>query len=332
MDTERTFTPTQERFISIHRARKRVRFKPLMPLQAPDLSGMTDLHLHCSVGYQNDALETVKFASQCRMRAVLMKTYNQMKDPYTGRAVKALQTQLNEWCATQGITPTIVKAGYIYYHAPKEPDLKLLRTNLEEGVHSVWLPFANALRSYMVIGPQPDSKPLSREEGLAKGGLIIIDDNGELKPEFRGAIELIAEFNGALHFGHRFLEEIIAAARYGQKCGIKRMVVDHPFNPFIDLTHTSMRTLTPFGVKFNFTYNEISPVGGVDPKDIVDTIHEIGPEHFTLSSDAGDYLFPNSVECVRILHETLYCYGLTDDELKICGSKNGSFILGIDAA
>ena len=61
----------------------------------------------------------------------------------------------------------------------------------------------------------------------------------------------------------------------------------------------------------------------------VDVLAEVS-ELSSLSSDAGDYLFPSSVECVRLLHETLRCYGLTDEEIQICGSKNGSYILGVD--
>lgn len=328
-DLRRTFSPPRDRFVSIHRARKKVRFKELIPPQSPDLEGMTDLHLHCSTGYQNEAFATVQFAARCGMKGLMMKTYKQMKNPYTARDVAELQTRLDAWCSAEGLKAPVIKAGYIYCHAPKEPDLKLLKQNLDEGVQGVWFPFANALRSYMVIGPQPDSLPLSREEALAKGGLIIIDDNGELKPEFKGAIELIAEYDRSLHFGHRFHEEIYAAAKYGQQCGITRMIVDHPFSPFIDMTWEAMRTLIDYGVKFNFTYNEISPVGGVDPQDVADTIREIGVQHFTLSSDAGDYLFPSSVECVRLLHETLRCYGLTDEDIRIAGSVNGSYILGL---
>ena len=52
-------------------------------------------------------------------------------------------------------------------------------------------------------------------------------------------------------------------------------------------------------VYLNFTYDEISPLLGVDPFDMYKAIRSIGVEHVTLSSDCGEPLFPNSVERMR---------------------------------
>ena len=49
------------------------------------------------------------------------------------------------------------------------------------------------------------------------------------------------------------------------------------------------------GIWLNFPYDELSPLLGVDPARMYDAIRAVGPEHFTLSSDAGEPLFPNLV-------------------------------------
>ena len=46
----------------------------------------------------------------------------------------------------------------------------------------------------------------------------------------------------------------------------------------------------------NFTFDELSPLLGIDPANMYKAIRTVGPEHCTLSSDAGEPLFPNSVE------------------------------------
>ena len=171
--------------------------------------------------------------------------------------------------------------------------------------------------------------PFSVGEAVDRGGLLIVDDNGELKPEFRTVIDLVAEHERALFFGHRTHEELYAAARYAHSCGIRRMAVDHPFSPFIDLSIADMQALAAYGVKFNFTYNEISPVVGVDPQAMVDAIRTVGAEHFTIGSDAGDLIFPNSVECMRLMATTLLAYGLSAAQLQQVGSDNGAFLMGL---
>jgi hypothetical protein len=54
----------------------------------------------------------------------------------------------------------------------------------------------------------------------------------------------------------------------------------------------------------------------------------VGPEHCTLSSDAGEPLFPNSVECMRMMRGYMRAFGLTDDEVRLVSTTNPAFICG----
>jgi hypothetical protein len=56
-----------------------------------------------------------------------------------------------------------------------------------------------------------------------------------------------------------------------------------------------MKQLAKIGIYMNFTYDEPSAVG-VDPALMYEAVRAIGVEHTILSSDAGEPLFPNSVE------------------------------------
>ena len=77
-------------------------------------------------------------------------------------------------------------------------------------------------------------------------------------------------------------------------------MIDHPFSPFLNVSPEMMKELSPVGIFFNFTWDELSPLLGVDPQIMYNTIRDVGPEHFTLSSDAGEPLFPDSVEAMRL--------------------------------
>ena len=59
-------------------------------------------------------------------------------------------------------------------------------------------------------------------------------------------------------------------------------------------------------------------------------IKTAGPEHCTLSSDAGDPVFPNSVESLRLLLGAMIAFGCTPEEMKLMTSANPAFIVGLD--
>ena len=81
-------------------------------------------------------------------------------------------------------------------------------------------------------------------------------------------------------------------ADFSQKIGFKKGVVDHPFSPFVNLTIEEMKEAGAAGLWLNFTFDELSPLLGIDPANMYKAIRTVGPEHCTLSSDAGEPLFP----------------------------------------
>jgi hypothetical protein len=48
----------------------------------------------------------------------------------------------------------------------------------------------------------------------------------------------------------------------------------------------------------------------------------------TLSSDAGEPLFPNTVEALRLLRAHMHAFGLTEDEVDEVSSVNPGKLLG----
>jgi hypothetical protein len=113
-----------------------------------------------------------------------------------------------------------------------------------------------------------------------------------------------------------------------RRLGVTKAVIDHPFSPFIDLSLDQMRELTSAGVTMNFTYDEISPLLGVDPARMCETILALGTAHVTLSSDAGEPLFPNTVEAMRLLRAHMRAFGLSDEQVHETSSVNPSRIVG----
>ena len=144
----------------------------------------------------------------------------------------------------------------------------------------------------------------------------------------REIVRICAEKGVALFFGHATHKEIYKLAEEVNKVGLDRAVIDHPFSPFLNVSVDQMKELSEVGILFNFTYDELSPLLGVDPQLMYNAIREVGPEHFTLSSDAGEPLFPDSVESMRLIRGYMEAFGLTEDELYTVCTRNPSKVVG----
>jgi hypothetical protein len=114
-----------------------------------------------------------------------------------------------------------------------------------------------------------------------------------------------------------------------EKAGLKRAVIDHPFSPFLNVSPEMMKEICGTGVLFNFTWDELSPLLGVDPQIMYNTIRDVGVKHFTLSSDAGEPLFPDSVEAMRLVRGYMEAFGLNQDELYTVCTKNPAKVVGL---
>jgi len=66
------------------------------------------------------------------------------------------------------------------------------------------------------------------------------------------------------------------------------------------------------------------------PANMYKAIRTVGPAHCTLSSDAGEPLFPNSVESLRLLRGYMSAFGCTEDEIYTMSTANPAFIVGLN--
>jgi len=77
------------------------------------------------------------------------------------------------------------------------------------------------------------------------------------------------------------------------------------------------------------TSEERSPLLGVHPQIMYNTIREVGVEYFTLPSDAGELLFPDSVEAMRLVRGYMEAFGLNQDKLYTAYTKNTVKVVGL---
>ena len=327
-------TPTRERCLTSYAARTQYRPGEIHPPHIK-VKDAIDIHCHAHEGQQNP-YDLARRASLAEMKGILFKSIVG-SDP--AATVRSVQDDVNRWAEKERVEPVRCWAGYVCGRQMEPVSAQTVREMIDGGVIAIWLPVFTHANTMATVGTYRrfvDSAkatgwvgPLPWEEAL-KLGHYSLDDDGELKSEVREIVRICADKGAALFFGHATHKEIYKLAEEVVKVGLRRAVIDHPFSPFLNVSPEQMRELSAAGIFFNFTWDELSPLLGVDPQIMYNTIRAVGPEHFTLSSDAGEPLFPDSVEAMRLVRGYMEAFGLTQDELYTVCTRNPAKVVGLE--
>lgn len=330
-------TPTHERCVTSYPVRRSYAPGVQFPPEISTVSNMIDIHCHAHAG-QQDALALAKYASRSGMGGLLFKTITDWKNP--APCVAKIKTDLARWAETEGIEPIQCWAGAMLAPGNENVTAAYARLQIDAGCIALWLPVFNHANTYHKVGgrliwwdpnadPKAHSAPLPWDEALRRGHYMI-NESGKLDPEIRDIVRLCADRGVALFFGHATHPEIYALAEEVERLGFRRAVIDHPFSPFVDLSIAQMTDMARANILLNFTFDELSPLLGVDPAKMYEAMRTVGPGHFTLSSDAGEPLFPDSVECMRLVSGYMEAFGLTPEELRTVTVDNPRRVVGLN--
>jgi hypothetical protein len=335
MEAVVTPDPTKARYVKSYEIRRAFADEVQYPPVVSGVRDAIDIHCHAHEG-QQDALAVAKHASKNGMRGILYKTI--VGRERAAEAVRDVQEELNRWCEAEDVEPITCWAGFNVAPGTAPPSLERTREALDSGVACVWMPVFMHANTWLHVGGRRDvfdasagpneiTPPLPWGEALEHGHYLL-DEHGRLKPVIRDIMHLVADRGVALSLGHATHEEIWALVEEIEKLGFQQAFADHPFSPFVDLSVDEMKQLAGAGVYMNFTFDEISPLLGVDPNRMYEAIRAIGVEHVTLSSDCGEPLFPNSVEGLRLVLTHMRAFGLTAAEMREVSRTNPESILG----
>src|SRR5206468_12399627 len=111
----------------------------------------------------------------------------------------------------------------------------------------------------------------------------------------------------------------------------RQAFIDHPYGPQVGLELEDLAPFAAAGIHLNFTYDELSPLLGVDPEVMMTAIRTVGPEHFTLSSDGGNPLLPGAVDALSTLVRYALAYGMSEAEVHQMTVDNPRQVLGLAA-
>jgi Family of unknown function (DUF6282) len=277
--------------------------------QENPLAGVIDIHVHCapdSTPRSIDAIDLARLAAQRGMRGLVLKNHYQ---------------------------PTASLAYIVRKEVPGIEIFGGVDLNLSVGGMN---PFAVEHMAATTGGygrfvwmSTFDSEAQVRYSKQARP-FVRVAQNGQLLPETRQVIAVIAKHNLVMATGHTSAEEALLLIREARAQGVKHMVVTHAMLQPIHMSDAQMVEAAKMGAYIEFVYNGL--IGSYKEstfQDYARAIRSVGVEHCILSSDMGQPGNPLHPDGLIALFDGLRKEGITQAEIDRMAKENPARVLGL---
>jgi uncharacterized NAD-dependent epimerase/dehydratase family protein len=272
-----------------------------------DLGGLIDMHIHTAPDVRPrycDDVEAAREAKEAGLRAILIKSHVTLTADRAAIAEKVVggirvfgSLALNK--SVGGLNPAAVEVA------------------LKMGAKEIWMPTLSAAHEL-------------RQKGK-DGGITILTENGEIRPEIYEIVDLVHQADAILATGHISVEESVALVRLAHERGLRKIVVTHPDAPFIRMPAGTQAEIVGKGVFFERCYVNTTPAVdcAVTVQEIAATIRQVGVESTVLTTDFGQAINPAPVEGMRDYLAKLTAEGFNLDEIRCMAGQNPAFLLDL---
>jgi hypothetical protein len=160
---------------------------------------------------------------------------------------------------------------------------------------------------------------------------VAVSKGGELLPEVKEVIAIVAKRRLTLETGHSSPAECLAIVREARRQGVDRIVVTHAMLAPIGMSIPEMLEAAKLGAYLEFVYNGvIGPNKEFEIGDYVKAIRAVGARSSILASDlgqAGNPLHPDGLEA---FFSALRKAGISQAEIDLMAKSNPAKVLGLD--
>ena len=159
---------------------------------------------------------------------------------------------------------------------------------------------------------------------------VSVSRGGQLLPEVRQVIALIAKHDLILATGHSAAAEGLLLLEEARRQGVRRMVVTHAMNPPISMTVAQMKQAVALGARIEFVGSTMrEPAADARVARFADAIRAIGPANSILSSDLGQAGNPLPPDGFGEFLVALRAKGFTEAEVATMAKENPARLLGL---
>jgi hypothetical protein len=159
---------------------------------------------------------------------------------------------------------------------------------------------------------------------------VSVVRNGQLLPEVKQVISIIAKNNLVLATGHIAPEESLMLLREARAQGADRMVVTHALMAPVLMGIPQMQEAARLGAFIEFVGGSVTGAGAAERLDqFADAIRKVGPDSCILSSDLGqrgNALPPDGFGAFLV---AMRARGFTEQQIARMSKQNPARLLGL---
>ncbi len=159
---------------------------------------------------------------------------------------------------------------------------------------------------------------------------VSVTRNGELLPETKAVISVIARHGLVLATGHVSASEVLMLLREGRQQGVQHMVVTHAMNAPILMDVQQMQEAARLGAFVEFTGSTLANADAAARIErYADAIRKVGPQFCILSSDLGQKGNPLPPDGFGEFLATMLARGFTEQEIGRMTKQNPARLLSL---
>src|SRR5215467_13572549 len=208
-----------------------------LPALAQSLTGVIDIHVHAdpdSLPRSIDAIDLAKLAKQRGMRGLVLKNHYEA----TASLAWLVRKEVPGIEIFGGIDLNLTVGGI-------NPAAVERMTMMKGGWgRVVWMPTFDAENQ---VRYSKENRPF-----------VAVSKNGELLPEVKQVIALVAKLNLTLETGHSSPEECLMILREAQRQGVRHRVVTHALTPPVRMNGEQMREAARLGAYIELVYGRMN--------------------------------------------------------------------------
>jgi len=277
--------------------------------QGTALTGAIDIHVHSLPDDRPRSLDAVEAARQAQargMRAIVLKNHYES----TAGLAYVARTLVPGIEVFGGIDLNLTVGGI-------NPAAVEHMTRVTGGFgRVVWMPTF-------------DSENQVRFSGESRA-FVSVSRGGELLPDVREVIALVAEHDLVLATGHSSAAEVLMLLREGRRQGVQHMVVTHAMNAPIQMSVAQMRESASLGAFLEFVGSTpLSADAGARYDRFAEAIRAIGPEFCILSTDLGQAGNPLPVDGFVGFLDAMRARGFSAQAVDQMAKENPARLLGL---
>jgi hypothetical protein len=204
------------------------------------------------------------------------------------------------------------------------------------GTKVVWLPSVDSANELENVAGQKDESKLPywmsiarelRSRGIAGNWLKVTDENGNVTPQTRQCIDVIASHDMVLATSHISPAEMLPVVKAAREAKVQRIVITHPEFPTTLLSIDHQLELARFGVYFERCYTTPA-TNKISWEQVIENVRQVGPSSTILATDLGQTTNPHVVDGLSEFAGRMRDAGFTHADVQQMVRTNPGNLLG----